>query len=49
MNLTIGAFGLGYSASAYLDTSIGYLLSLLEGAILVMIYTTDIAKKFKKK
>jgi hypothetical protein len=49
MNLTIGAFGLGYSASAYLDTSIGYLLSLLEGAILAMIYTTDIAKKFKKK
>lgn len=47
LNLTIGAFG--YSASAYLDTSIGYLISLLEGAILAMIYTTDIAKKFKKK
>lgn len=49
LNLTIGAFGFGYSASAYLDTSIGYLVSLLEGAILAMIYTSDIAKKFKKK
>ena len=46
-NLTCAPFVFGYSATAYLDTSIGYLLTLLEGAILVMIYLTEISGRFK--
>lgn len=46
-NLTLGSYILGYSATAYLDTSIGYLLTLLEGGILILIYLTEISNKFK--
>lgn len=48
-NLLVGSFFLGYSASAFLDTAVGYLLSLLEGATLVMIYCSSVALKFKKQ
>jgi len=47
INLTLGSFFLGFSATAYLDTSIGYLLSLLEGGVLMVIYLTEISKEFK--
>ncbi|MER2490615.1 hypothetical protein [Catenovulum sediminis] len=48
-NLTVGSFGLGYSASAFLDTALGYFISLLEGGILVMSYVTSAAEEFKKR
>jgi hypothetical protein len=46
LNLTIGAFCFGFSASVYLDTAAGYFLSLLEGGILVMIYLSKISRNF---
>lgn len=48
-NLTLGSYILGYSATAYLDTSFGYLLTLLEGGVLMIIYFTEISTEFKSK
>jgi len=47
-SILIAPFIFGYSASAYLDSSVGYLFSLLEGAVLVMVYLTEISNKFNK-
>ena len=47
-NLTLAPYVLGYYATAYLDSAIGYLVTLLEGCVLYMVYFTDISGKFKK-
>ncbi|MDT7526849.1 hypothetical protein NOG12_12275 [Pseudidiomarina sp. GXY010] len=46
-NLLIGPYLLGFSVSIYLDMSIGYLLSLFEGALMLMLFSKEVNSKLK--
>ncbi|MBY6064112.1 hypothetical protein [Pseudidiomarina sediminum] len=45
--LLIAPYVLGISVSVYLDMSLGYLLSLFEGALLLMLFSDEISSKLK--
>lgn len=44
-NFLVSPYLTGISVSMYLDTSIGYLLTLFEGALIVMLYSDGIEAK----
>ncbi|MFC0445665.1 hypothetical protein ACFOD1_06315 [Pseudidiomarina halophila] len=46
-NLLISPYVLGFSVSIYLDMSIGYLLTLFEGALILMLFSDEINSKLK--
>ncbi|EKE77204.1 hypothetical protein, partial [Idiomarina xiamenensis] len=45
-NAIFGSVLFGYSASAYIDTSLGYIIALLEGAVLTIIHFSATSKRF---
>ncbi|MCL1144171.1 hypothetical protein [Shewanella gaetbuli] len=46
-NLLISPYVLGFSVGIYLDASIGYLLSLFEGALILMLFSDEINRKLR--
>ena len=46
-NLLVSPYVMGVSVSIYLDTSIGYLLTLFEGALILMLFSDEIKAKLK--
>jgi len=46
-NLLVSPYVLGVSVSIYLDMSIGYLLTLFEGALLLMLFSDEVSSKLK--
>ncbi|MDN7125510.1 hypothetical protein [Pseudidiomarina terrestris] len=46
-NLLVSPYVLGVSVSIYLDMSIGYLLTLFEGALILMLFSDEISGKLK--
>ncbi len=47
-NLFISPYILGFSVAIYFDATIAYLLTLLEGGLLVMLYSKDVSDEFKR-
>lgn len=46
-NLLLSPYILGLSVAIYFDGTIGYLLTLTEGALLIMMHSKDVGHKFK--